>query len=212
MTTSPATRKVYSIIALAMFGSMIFIIAMILATRPVAARALDACTWTNSGRYICATAPNKRKFTRRHRRGPVDASGSPAIIVVPTRAGNIAVAPSFAPKIVPFINALVDLTGKKPARIKCHATSGHVANSLHYRGRACDFEQCGWGCTPYKVMYAVHALAKKYGLRDGCEFADWGHIDDGPHLPAKRIRGKCRSNPLITYAELQRKRLNLSAL
>jgi hypothetical protein len=100
------------------------------------------------------------------------------MITVPTAAGiSITVNPSFAQKIVPFIAELV-AEGYKPRHIGCFASGGHVPNSRHYAGAACDFDQTGWGRTSSK-MYHVTALASKYGLRDGKSFGDSGHIDDG---------------------------------
>jgi hypothetical protein len=133
-----------------------------------------------------------------HAGSGVGAHDNPPLITVDSAAGPITVAPEFAPKIVPFIAAVVALTGAKPTRVKCYSTAAsHVAGSLHFRGRACDFAQRAWGVTSYRVMYAIEALARRYGLRDGCEFRDWGHIDDGPHLPASRTQA-CRAGPFVT--------------
>ena len=100
---------------------------------------------------------------------------------VDTAAGiRILVAPSFAPKIEGFIRDVV-ARGYHPRQIHCYASGGHVHNSLHYSGHACDFDQRGWGLTA-RPMYHVADLVAKWGLRDGAEFRDWGHIDDGPHL------------------------------
>lgn len=89
---------------------------------------------------------------------------------------NITVASSVADRFQAFI-ADVRARGFK-GRIHCFATRGHVRNSLHYSGRACDFAQRGWGKT-VAVMYRVADLAAKHGLRDGCTFRDCGHIDTG---------------------------------
>jgi hypothetical protein len=103
------------------------------------------------------------------------------LVTVSTAAGiSITVAASFEPKIMGFISDLV-ARGYHPPKIHCYATGGHVAHSLHYSGHACDFNQRGWGLTD-RPMYHVAALVAKWGLRDGGEFMDWGHIDDGPHL------------------------------
>jgi hypothetical protein len=125
-----------------------------------------------------------------------------ALVTVETAAGPVTVAPEFAGKIVPFIEAVVALTGEKPTRIKCYSrAASHVPGSLHFSGRACDFAQSGWGRTSYKVMYRIAALARAYGLRDGCEFRDWGHIDDGPHLPPARTHG-CKSGPFVAWSQI----------
>jgi hypothetical protein len=102
-----------------------------------------------------------------------------SLITVPTAAGiDIKVAASFAPKIVPFIAALV-ARGYHPTKIHCYSgAASHVANSLHHTGQACDFNQRGWGKTD-APMYHVADLARQFGLRDGCAFRDCGHIDSG---------------------------------
>jgi len=103
------------------------------------------------------------------------------LVTVPTAAGiSITVAREFEPKITGFIAELV-ARGYRPQQIHCFANRGHVRGSLHYDGKACDFDQRGWGVTA-KPMYHVASLATKWGLRDGGEFRDWGHIDMGEHL------------------------------
>jgi hypothetical protein len=110
------------------------------------------------------------------------------LVTVPTAAGiDITVSPSFAPKIRPFIAALVE-RGYRPRHIGCFATGGHVQNSLHYSGNACDFDQRGWGLT-VAAMYHVGDLAAQFGLRNGCSFGDCGHIDSG--------RGALPRNPFF---------------
>jgi hypothetical protein len=100
------------------------------------------------------------------------------LVTVETAAGiQVTVATDFAPKIEGFIGDLVAL-GYRPRTIHCAASGGHVRGSLHYQGRACDFDQHGWGKTA-SVMYHVQALVSKWGLRDGCEFRDCGHVDAG---------------------------------
>jgi len=103
------------------------------------------------------------------------------MVTIDTAAGiPITVAADFAPKISAFISAMV-ARGYHPRHIGCYARGGHVRGSLHYSGHACDFDQTGWGKTR-RPMYHVRALANSLGLRDGGEFRDWGHIDDGEHL------------------------------
>lgn len=125
------------------------------------------------------------KYTKVH---DVKASG---IVTVPTAAGiNIAIAAGAAGTFQGFIGDLV-AQGYRPKQIHCFATKGHVRNSNHYRGMACDFDQSGWGKTA-APMYRVASLARKWGLRDGCTFRDCGHVDIpvqyARHQPAKRIR------------------------
>lgn len=107
------------------------------------------------------------------------------IVTVPTAAGiSITVASSFALKIQGFIADVV-ARGYQPKQIHCYARGGHVRNSLHYRGEACDFNQRGWGLTD-GPMYHVADLAARHGLRDGCTFWDCGHIDSGSYMTARR--------------------------
>lgn len=120
------------------------------------------------------------------------------IVTVDTAAGiPIKVAANLVSKFQGFISDLI-ARGYTPKHIGCWAPVGtHVANSNHYHGGACDFDQTGWDRTA-SAMYHVGDLAKKWGLRDGCSFRrpDCGHIDDGwnigwilPHnLIAKYIR------------------------
>lgn len=108
------------------------------------------------------------------------------IITIATAANiDIVVDREFASAIQGFIGDAV-ARGYHPRRISCYSWGrSHVANSLHHVGRACDFDQSGWGRTA-GFMYHVADLARKWGLRDGGEFRDWGHIDMGPHLTRKR--------------------------
>ena len=136
----------------------------------------------------------------RHRHhGPVHIYEHPApkgtgilhvgLVTVPTAAGiSITVNPSFAQKIVPFIAELV-ASGYRPRHIGCFARGGHVRNSRHYAGAACDLDQTGWGRTASR-MYHVGALAAKYGLRDGATFGDAGHIDDGQPVRSYASAGR----------------------
>lgn len=116
---------------------------------------------------------------RRHKpqRGANHSYGG--MVTIPTAAGTVTVASSFAPKIKAFIADVVARGFK--GQVHCYASGGHVAGSLHYRGEACDFAQRGWGKT-VAPMYHVADLAARHGLRDGCTFRDCGHIDSGARL------------------------------
>lgn len=118
-----------------------------------------------------------RSRDRHHRRAVVRATPAHNLITVQTAAGlPITVDPTFAPKIQGFISDLV-ASGYKPPRVTCYSTAkSHVRNSNHFWGGACDFNQGGWNKTD-RPMYHVAALARKWGLRDGCTFRDCGHID-----------------------------------
>jgi hypothetical protein len=97
---------------------------------------------------------------------------------------KITVASHLAPRWKALIDDFV-AAGYRPRSIGCFTTSGHVPNSRHYAGAACDFDQRGWGLT-VPFMYRAHKIIVKHGFRDGCDFSDCGHIDDG--LPLHRHR------------------------
>jgi len=100
------------------------------------------------------------------------------LVTVQTAAGiPITVAASAADKFKGFIGDLV-AEGHKPHDIGCYAHGGHIAHSFHYRGLACDIDQDEKNVTA-SYMYHVSALASKWGLDDGCEFHDCGHISLG---------------------------------
>ena len=105
------------------------------------------------------------------------AHASGGIVMVPTAAGiPIQVAASLASRFTGFIADLV-ANGYKPSHIGCYASGGHIPNSRHYAGAACDIDQRGWGKTA-GPMYHLAGLAAKHGLRDGCSFkhSDCGHV------------------------------------
>lgn len=109
---------------------------------------------------------------------------------VPTAAGiDISCAPGFC---APAQDVIADLvaTGFVPTDLGSYARGGHVHGSYHYRSRAIDVAQCGWGCTPAPKQI-LRMIVASHGLRDGCEFRDSGHFDDGPHLPFKRVLRNC---------------------
>lgn len=126
------------------------------------------------------------------------------LITVPTAAGiDITVAPGFSSAIQGFISDLV-ARGYHPKKIHCFSMArSHVSNSLHHSGNACDFDQSGWGRTA-APMYHVSDLAAKWGLRDGGEFRDWGHIDNGPHLSRRGRREAIGATPFYGPTSLMR--------
>lgn len=99
---------------------------------------------------------------------------SSGVITVASAAGPIHVSPAIATSMQGFIADVVARGFHGP--VHCFARGGHVRNSNHYWGGACDFAQRGWNKT-VAVMYHVRDLASKWGLRDGCTFRDCGHID-----------------------------------
>ncbi len=99
------------------------------------------------------------------------------VVTVSTAAGPITVASHLAGRFQALIADFV-AAGYKPRSIGCAAHGGHVANSRHYHGAACDFDQRGWGKTT-NFMYNARAIIARHGFRDGCSFNDCGHVDDG---------------------------------
>jgi hypothetical protein len=105
---------------------------------------------------------------------------------VDTAAGPITIACDLSAKMQGFIADVVARGFKGPVHCLSYAKT-HVPNSLHFRARACDFAQHGWGRT-HRVMYRVADLTAKWGLRNGCTFGDCGHVDDGPAVTRRRQR------------------------
>jgi hypothetical protein len=123
---------------------------------------------------------------RHHEQFAGRASGG--MVTVSTAAGRITVARSLAGRFQALIADFV-ANGYRPKHIGCLAHGGHVPNSRHYAGAACDFDQRGWGKT-VGFMYHAHAIIARHGLHDGCSFGDCGHVDDGAHMHyARRWRG-----------------------
>jgi tetratricopeptide (TPR) repeat protein len=102
------------------------------------------------------------------------------LVTVNTAAGSITVASYLAQR---FKALIADLAahGYKPHNVGCYNSTGHVAYSRHYQGAACDFDQWGRNLT-VPFMHHASAIIHKHGFRDGCDFGDCGHIDDGLHL------------------------------
>lgn len=107
------------------------------------------------------------------------------MVTVSTAAGPITVASHLASRFQALIADFV-AAGYKPKNIGCLAHGGHVPNSRHYAGAACDFDQRGWGLTNSFMYHKAHAIIVKHGFRDGCSFNDCGHVDDG--LPLRHAR------------------------
>jgi hypothetical protein len=100
------------------------------------------------------------------------------MVRVETAAGPIVVASHLAERFKALIADFV-AAGYKPRAVGCLAHGGHVPNSRHYAGAACDFDQRGWGLTHPFMYHKAHAIIVKHGFRDGCSFSDCGHVDDG---------------------------------
>ena len=95
---------------------------------------------------------------------------------IETKAGPIVVASNYADKFKGLIADFVD-AGYHPRAIGCFARGGHVANSRHYLGEACDFDQTGWGkTTRFMYTHEAAAIIHKWGFTNGCSFRDCGHV------------------------------------
>jgi len=112
------------------------------------------------------------------------------LVTISTAAGPIRVAAHLASRFQALIADFV-AHGYNPRSVHCHANGGHVPNSRHYAGAACDFDQRGWGLTT-GFMYRARSIIAKHGFRDGCSFNDCGHVDDGGSVryAARKHRGE----------------------
>ena len=104
-------------------------------------------------------------------------------VTVNSAAGPITVAADAADKFVSLTNDLV--AHGFHGSVTCAAT-GHMPNSLHHTGHACDFAQTARNRT-VGVMYHAAEIIAAHGLRDGCSFGDCGHVDTGTPLEGHRI-------------------------
>jgi hypothetical protein len=109
-------------------------------------------------------------------------------VTVSTAAGPITVAADAADKFVSLTNDLV--AHGFHGSVNCAAT-GHMPNSLHHTGHACDFAQTARNRT-VGVMYHVSDIIAAHGLRDGCSFGDCGHVDTGAPIGATRLASASR--------------------
>lgn len=149
--------------------------------RAAGRRALDA-------NGTAARAPAARKAPRRAPEGQT-ARGRFTTV---SAAGGLTLTgePGFVSKAASVVGELV-AAGYTPKRVTCLSYSKrHVRGSFHFRGRACDVDQTGWGRTPAPKV-VLRLIVARHGLRDGCEFRDAGHFDDGPRLPFARVLRNC---------------------
>ncbi len=138
----------------------------------------------HSARHVTVESKRNRGEAARHRQPQGTVHHGGGMVSVDTAAGRITVASHLAERFKALIADFV-AAGYKPRHIGCLAHGGHVPNSRHYAGAACDFDQRGWGDT-VKFMYHATAIIKKHGFRDGCSFNDCGHVDDG--LPLRHTQ------------------------
>lgn len=105
-----------------------------------------------------------------------------------TFAGPIVVAEAYASRFIGFIDDLVR-EGHRHLSIGCYAAHGHMRNSLHHWGGACDIDQTARNRTA-PFMYHVTALAHAHGLTDGCEFSrpDCGHLQVAGFIGRHHVR------------------------
>jgi hypothetical protein len=119
-------------------------------------------------------ADRQASYRRRYRPAAPHEGG---IVTVRTAVGPITVARSLAGRFEALITDLI-AHGYRPRQVGCFARGGHMPNSRHYAGAACDFDQSGRNRTA-AFMYHARAIIARHGLRDGCSFGDCGHVDDG---------------------------------
>jgi len=127
-------------------------------------------------------------------RVPVERAVRGGIVTVPTAAGiSITVAASLASRFEALVADFV-AAGYHPRHIGCFAHGGHVRNSRHYAGAACDFDQRGWGRTvAFMYTQQAHQIIVAHGFRDGRDFRDQGHVDDGVSIGIRYARHRYAS-------------------
>ena len=103
------------------------------------------------------------------------------LVKVAVAGHRVTVAASAASRFKGFIAALEKRGHIRD--IQCYSPTGHMWNSKHHWGGACDFDQRSRNVTA-RLMYHVTALAHQFGLRDGCE---WRHPDCG-HIEVPSVR------------------------
>jgi len=131
-----------------------------------------------------------RHHARHLSQGKMHQSQNSSLVTVQTAAGiPITVASHLAEQFQALVADFV-AAGYRPRHIGCFARGGHVRHSRHYVGAACDFDQHGWGKT-VRFMYTAraHQIIVAHDFRDGREFGDQGHVDDGGTRYAKRSYG-----------------------
>ena len=99
-------------------------------------------------RHRAAQPSNRRELharQRQHNSAPVSHGGG--MVTVPTAAGSIAVTSHIASRFQALIADFVTAS-YKPRRIGCLAHGGHVPNSRHYAGAACDSISADGGLPP----------------------------------------------------------------
>ena len=140
-------------------------------------------------------------FAVRHRPESEPAAGyhPSGTVTVSTAAGPITVAADAADKFVSLTNDLV--AHGFHGSVNCAAT-GHMPNSLHHTGHACDFAQTARNRT-VGVMYHVSDIIAAHGLRDGCSFGDCGHVDTGTPIGATRLASASRRYQTAATSEYQ---------
>lgn len=132
-------------------------------------------TFALAAAMFASTGAIAQAHHRHYHHATLDANGNYAI--VRTASGLTArVIASAKNKFQGFINA-VEAEGYRIRDIGC-LSSGHMHNSKHHWGGACDINQRSRNITS-SFMYHVTAIAHRFGLTDGCEwhYRDCGHIE-----------------------------------
>lgn len=127
-------------------------------------------------------------FARRQHRDVVHVGG---LTKATLESGQtIVVAGSFVERFVGFFNDLFRREGRLP-EIGCYAPNGHMRNSLHHWGGACDVGQQARNVA-WRAMYHVTDLAQRWGLTDGATWRgnpDSGHVEVNRRVVAAMVPG-----------------------
>ena len=139
-------------------------------------------------RHAVHEARHHAHHVERHREARSEDHVRSGLTTISTAAGiPIVVASHLAQQFESLVADFV-AAGYRPRAIHCYAHGGHVTHSRHYAGAACDFDQRGWGRTaPFMYSARAHAIIIAHGLRDGREFHDQGHVDDGGVRYARNV-------------------------
>lgn len=90
---------------------------------------------------------------------------------------TIIVASSYAERFIGFFHALFTQFGHLP-EVGCYSPTGHMRNSLHHWGGACDVGQSRRNVA-WHPMYHISILARRWGLQSGEAWhnPDAGHVE-----------------------------------
>jgi hypothetical protein len=137
--------------------------------------------------FVTSAIPALAHGRHHHRHHYMHSDGTGLTRVALDNGHVIVVASRYADRFRGFLNALYHRYGSLPD-VQCYS-SGHMRNSLHHWGGACDVGQRARNVA-WRAMYHVGSLAAEYGLTDGCiwRHPDCGHVQigGGQHRYASR--------------------------